>query len=161
MSTHSGLFDASALVKVFSDEPGSDLVRQYFYTRPSKYTTPFCFYEAMNILKSKWKYKRQLSLDEYYKATFELTAWHGAWSKDLNDIDFSDPVVFTRTRQLAEKFGLDLSDAFQILSVKQGAHSIFVNESATVLVTADDGLATAARSEGIRVWSVMREPAPA
>ena len=115
----------------------------------------------MNALKGKWKYKQQLSLEEYYKATFELTAWHGAWSKDLNDIDFSDPAVSARTRQLAEKFQLDLSDAFQILSVQQGAHSIFVNDSATVLVTADNGLAAAARSEGIRVWNVMLEPAPA
>ena len=161
MSTHSSLFDASALVKVFSIEPGSNVVKQYFDACPCKYTTPFCFYEAMNALKGKWKYKQQLSLEEYYKATFELTAWHGAWSKDLNDIDFSDPAVSARTRQLAEKFQLDLSDAFQILSVQQGAHSIFVNDSATVLVTADNGLAAAARSEGIRVWNVMLEPAPA
>ena len=77
MSTHSSLFDASALVKVFSIEPGSNVVKQYFDACPCKYTTPFCFYEAMNALKGKWKYKQQLSLEEYYKATFELTAWHG------------------------------------------------------------------------------------
>jgi hypothetical protein len=67
-------FDASALGKIYSQEPCSEIARQYFNSRPMKYTTPFCFYEAMNVLKGKWKYKGQLTLDEYLDAAFRLTA---------------------------------------------------------------------------------------
>ena len=59
-----------------------------------------------------------------------------------------------------ERTDLDLSDAFQLLSVKFGYFSSLVGESSTVLVTSDKGLAKEARGIGIRVWSVMEEKAP-
>ena len=65
-------FDASALAKIYSDEPCSDVVREYFRSRATKYTTPFCFYEAMNVLKGKWKHKGQLTIDQYLDAAFRL-----------------------------------------------------------------------------------------
>lgn len=153
-------FDASALVKVFADEPRSSVVRDYWHSRASKYTTPFCFYEALNVLKSKWKYRGQLTLPRYLEAAFQLTAWYGASSSKVKDLDFTEPMTFSQTRVLAERSGLDLSDAFQIMSLKQGYFSVLVNDSATVLVTADDALAEAARGEGLRVWNVNLEPAP-
>ncbi len=61
---------------------------------------------------------------------------------------------------IAERSRLDLSDAFQILSVKKGYFSVLASESSTVLVTADKELADAARAEGLRAWSLMLEPAP-
>ena len=153
-------FDASALVKVFTTEPGSEVVRDYFYRRTTKYTTPFCFYEALNTLKGKWKFKCQLTLESYLKAAHELTAWYGASSRSIMDLNFSDPQVFARSKSLAERFQLDLSDAFQVVSVKHGYFSALARDSATVLVTADAALAEAARSEGLRVWSVLTEGAP-
>lgn len=60
----------------------------------------------------------------------------------------------------AEKHGLDLSDAFQIHSVKEGFFSNMCGDSKTYLVTADKKLAKAARAEELRVWSVLEEPAP-
>ena len=113
-------FDASALAKVYCDEPCSDVVRRYFSDRATKYTTPFCFYEAMNILKGKWKHKRQLTIDQYLDATFRLTAWYGASSSRIKDLKFTDPATFSRAKSIAQKNNLDLSDAFQILSVKDG-----------------------------------------
>jgi len=35
-----------------------------------------------------------------------------------------------------------------------------INESATILVTADKTLADAARAEGLKTWNLMLEPAP-
>ena len=55
---------------------------------------------------------------------------------------------------------LSLANAFQIVSVKEGYFSHLVNDSKTVLVTADKLLAAAARAEGLRVWSAMEEPPP-
>jgi len=47
-------FDASALAKVFSGEYGAKLVVEYFNKNSStKFTTHFCLYETLNVLKSK------------------------------------------------------------------------------------------------------------
>lgn len=163
IAARADFFDASALVKVFALEPACDVVREYFYRRTTKYTTPFCFYEAMNALKWKWKSqpkKGPLTLEQYLEAAFQLTAWFGASSRSIRDLNFSDPQVFASTKELAERFHLDLSDAFQVISVKHGCFSSLARDSATVLVTADAGLVAAAKSEGLRVWSVLTEAAP-
>jgi predicted nucleic acid-binding protein len=153
-------FDASALVRIYSNEPGSNAVRVYFMGRATKYTTPFCFYEAMNVLKGKWKYKGQLTIEQYLDAAFRLTAWYGASSAQVKDLNFTDPSTFSEAKEIAQRNRLDLSDAFQILSVKKGYFSVLLNDSSTVLVTADRDLADAARAEGLRVWNIMTEPAP-
>lgn len=135
-------------------------MREYVIRRPAGYTTPFCFYEALNALKAKWKYRAQLTKEQYLKAAFELTAWFGATSRQVSDLDFADALVFHRTSDLANRHGLDLSDAFQIMSVKHGFYSVLGGESATVLVTSDLPLAVAARAEGLKVWHTLSEPAP-
>lgn len=160
IATRADFFDASALVKVFADEPRSDVVRTYWRSRATKYTTPFCFYEAMNVLKGKWKFKKQLTIAQYLDATFHLTAWYGASSDSITDLDFANPATFANTKALAERTGVDLSDAFQIMSVKHGYFSAMAYDSTTVFVTADGELATAAKAEGLRVWSVMLEEPP-
>jgi len=48
-------FDASALVKVFAREPDGAPVQSYWDSRsPTKYTSPFCLYEALTVLKVLW-----------------------------------------------------------------------------------------------------------
>ena len=154
-------FDASALLKVFTLESGGDLVRDYFNNRsPTKYTTPFCFYETLNVLKVKWLYRSEITKAEYTEAAFRLVAWFGAGTDYAKDIDLQDPVIFFRVRELVERHSLDLSDAFQILSVKEGYFSHLINDSQTVLVTADEALAKAARIEGIRSWYCLGESEP-
>ena len=153
-------FDASALIKIYCDEPCSGIVRQYFNLRTTNYTTPICSYEAMNILKGKWKHKGQLTHDQYVDAAYSLTAWYGASSTQIKDLDFIDPLTFFNAKEIAHRSKLDVSDAFQVLSVKSGFFSSFANKFKTVLVTADKELADAARSEGLIAWNVMQEPAP-
>jgi predicted nucleic acid-binding protein len=154
-------FDASALIKVFTLEVGSDIVREYFHSRsPTKYTTPFCFYETLNVLKVKWLYRKELTKEEYTEAAFRLVAWFGASIRYTQDIDLKEPTVFFSVRELAERHSLDLSDAFQIVSVKEGYFSHLINESQTVLVTADEMLAKAARLEGVKSWYCLGEPEP-
>jgi predicted nucleic acid-binding protein len=154
-------FDASALIKVFTREQGSDVVRDYFNNRsPTKYTTPFCFYETLNVLKVKWLYRKEISKDEYTASAFRLVAWFEASTRYANDIDLKNPIVFFRVRELAERHSLDLSDAFQIISVKEGYFSHLINDSQTVLVTADEALAKAAKIEGVKSWYCLGEPEP-
>jgi predicted nucleic acid-binding protein len=68
--------------------------------------------------------------------------------------------VFRDARSIVERYGLDLSDAFQILSVKEGFFSMLAADSRTVLVTADEDLAKAAKQEGILTWYILGEPPP-
>jgi predicted nucleic acid-binding protein len=75
-------------------------------------------------------------------------------------LNFTEPNTFVEAKEIAQRNQLDLSDAFQILSVKKGYFSVLVNESSTILVTADKELAGAARNEGLRAWNLMVEPAP-
>ena len=154
-------FDASALVKVYVDEPCSPLVRDYFNHRSAtKYSTPFCFYEALNILKSKWKYQGKIDESRYRHACFSLVAWYGASSRHVRDVELTAPETLGEVLRLTEKHGLDVSDAFQLHSVKAGYFSHLVNRSKTLLVTADVALAEAARAEDILVWDVLSEPEP-
>jgi len=159
-TARASFFDASALVRVFTDEPGSEVVRPYFRAEPTKYTTPFCFYETLNVLKTKWKYRGELKIEEYLDASFRLAAWYGSSNLDGKDLNFTDSSTFVKAKGLASSAGLDLSDAFQILSVQQGYFAPMVRDSQTVFVTADKPLAVAARAEGLRVWSVLEEPPP-
>lgn len=45
--------DASAIVKLFLDEDGSDRVRRYFAAESNFNTRTLCFAEALTVLKSK------------------------------------------------------------------------------------------------------------
>ena len=157
-AVRANLFDASALIKVYADEPGSELVRPYFNSEPTKHTTPFCFYETLNILKSKWIYQGKLTKELYLETAFRLTAWYGASSRSLTDLDFSGRGVFPDAKRIVERTSLDLSDAFQILSLKHGYFAGLAGDSATILVTGDKKLAETARGEGLRVWYFMEDP---
>jgi predicted nucleic acid-binding protein len=155
-AVHMNCFDASALVKVYADEVGSSEVRQYFRSESSNYTTLICYFETLTALKMKRFYRKprdNLTDDEYHKAASELSAWFSLSSKNLAapDLDLVDSKTFPKVQSLARKYSLDLSDAFQILSVKTNFASVMSGGSQTVLVTADKDLAAAARSEFIKV----------
>lgn len=142
--------DASALVKLYVPEEGAaEILRAYFHREPTKYTTPFCFYEALNCLKRKWV-RDEITKENYLRSASDLCAWYRAISGHVKDLDFTSPTAFADARRIVEKttLKLDLSDAFQILSVKAGFFSNLIGDSATILVTADEDLAIAARNEG-------------
>jgi len=152
--------DAPALVKLYVEEEGSDVLQRYFQDEATRYTTPLCFYEALTTLKVKWLYRKEITKDDYLKAAFSMAAWFSHVSKQVRDLDFLSPIVFRDARLIVERHGLDLSDAFQILSVKKGFFSALAADSRTVLVTADRDLANAAKQEGILAWYTLGEPPP-
>jgi len=153
-------FDASALLKRYIQEEGSETLRAYWHSESTRYTTSLCFYEALTLLKVCHFYRKTIDLAEYKKATLDLCAWYGSVSKQVPELNFLSPEVFFASQRTAEKHGLDLSDAFQIHSVQEGFFSNMCGDSKTYLVTADKKLAKAARAEGLRVWDIMSEPAP-
>jgi predicted nucleic acid-binding protein len=154
-------FDASALAKLYIDEPGCKALRRFWRAQPTRYTTPFCFYETLGILKrQRLKQKDPFTKEGYLRCVAELTAWFRASSSRIQDLDFTDLEVFADAMKLAQRTDLDLSDAFQLLSMQAGYFSVLVGGSATLLVTADEALAKAARDRHLPVWDCMREPIP-
>jgi predicted nucleic acid-binding protein len=153
--------DASALVKYYVKETGSDALRVYLQGEPTWYTTPFCLYEALGVLKAKAKKKNRpdrITEDEYHKAGHAMLADFDARSKHLREVDFITPSIFSEVLSLCRKYPkLDFSDAFQIVSVKKDFYSTLSGDSRTVLVTADAGLAKAAHLEGLKVAQLKGE----
>jgi len=149
-------FDASALVRLYVDEPEYEKVRTYFNNSSTKYTTPFCFYETLSILKGKWTHNK-LTREKYITAVLKLTAWYSASSSQISDLDFTSPDLIRSASAIVEAHNIDFSDAFQILSIRQGYFAHNCGESQTVLITADKGLADAARALGLKVWNVLEK----
>ena len=153
-------FDASALLKLYVQEDGSDKLRTYWNREPTKFTTSLCFYEALTLLKVCHFYRKVLDVEAYKRATLDLCAWYGAASKNTPVLNFLSPEVFIAAQRTAEKHKIDLSDAFQIHTVKEGSFSNLRADSRTVLVSADRDLVRAARAEGLLVWSILDESPP-
>jgi len=74
-------------------------------------------------------------------------------------MDISDSEVFWEVEKTAKRCGLDIVDAYQIVSITKD-YFVRFPEAQPILVTADSGLAEAARKEGIKVWNCLKEQAP-
>jgi predicted nucleic acid-binding protein len=150
--------DASALVKLFVRESGSAELASYLKGQPNWRATPFCFYEALNVLKRKMLNK-EITREQYLTVGRAMSAEFASRTREAaRDISFFDPFVFDEVRDLCQKHvDLDFSDAFQLVTVKRGIYSPLIGGSQTVLVTADGGLATAAEAEGLKVKLVRAE----
>jgi len=151
--------DASAIVKLLIDEEGTVALRSYMDSHATRVTTSLCFAETLGVLKAKHKHKH-ISAEQYLAACEELIAELRNETLVIEDIGLMERRVFDEVEILCGKYGLDLSDAFQLLTLRSGQLSSLEGDSRPILVTADKKLATAARSEGLRAWDCMHEPAP-
>ena len=165
--------DASALVKLYINENDSQHLRDFFYSNMAHLrTTWICLAEALGCLKSKWigpqskNVATKIDTETYFEATRKLIInWR--MRIELDDLELADPSIPLKVEELAKKYNLDYSDALQLITIKSGKYSSLAYESApgvyepaSVLITADKGLASAAESEGIRVWNCTACPAP-
>jgi predicted nucleic acid-binding protein len=161
--------DASAIVKLILDEPGSAELRQYFGQETFFTATSLCFAEALGVLKAKRFYQKCISDEEYFYGCDQLMAYVSDDIIEMEDIEIKDRSVFNEVEKLTRKHNegkpkdqtIDISDAFQIVSVKRNYFSQFENtDSKPILITGDRSLAEAARNEGLRVWYCVDEPPP-
>jgi predicted nucleic acid-binding protein len=152
--------DASAIVKLFIDEDNSDILRKYFNDHSTFYTTSLCFSEAIGVLKVKWLYRKEITKKQYLAASNDLMASFAYESIGIDEIEIKDREVFREVERLIQSYSLDISDAFQIYTLKKGFFSVLAGDSKPILVTGDSKLADATRQEGLRVWDCMTEPAP-
>ncbi|MGO8990810.1 MAG: type II toxin-antitoxin system VapC family toxin [bacterium] len=151
--------DASALFKLAVKESGSETIEKYMSAEPAStfYATSLCFAEALGILRSTYFHKG-IDQETYSKAGDILRGYIGD-RIELADMDISDSEIFWEVEKTAKRYGLDIVDAYQIITIKRDLFSRF-QEAQPILVTADSGLAEAARKEGFGVWDYLKEQAP-
>lgn len=158
-------FDASALVKLVADdpdeEPGRDAVRGYYQgRRDSVYATSYCVTETFSAFKRKFLQHR-ITEDQYIRYVLEfLRLVLGGNLRIDDEVSVLSPIVSTEAGRLIKKYKIDFLDCFQIVTVLHGKFSVLGPNSKSMLITADDGLAKAARAEGARVWNCRNEIAP-
>ena len=153
--------DASAIIKILVDEDSSSPVQKYFHNSSSCFRmTSLCFTEALSVLKAQYFYRKKITRKGYLNRSYRLVAWLRDRRILLDEVDLSDSKIFEEVESIIKEHRLDLSDAFQTVTIKWGKYSNFSGESQSLLITADRGLAKAARSEGIKVWECSHEPVP-
>ena len=151
--------DASAAVKLVIDEPGSEHIRKYFDSNFSHfYMTSLCLAEALGVLKRKMR-KKEINRDTYFDAVFDLMSHLEDENFRLDDTLKISLGNLNEAENLARQHELDLSDALQIVTVKE-RFKHWAYESKTVLATADRDLQKAAQQEGLRVWNCLDGPGP-
>jgi hypothetical protein len=113
--------------------------------------------------------QKSMTDEEYFTGCDELMAYVADRSIEIEDIEVKDRSVFDEVEKLTRRHNegkpkgetIDISDAFQIVSVKRNYFSRFPNtDSKPILVTGDQALANAARNEGLRAWYCIDELPP-
>ncbi len=149
--------DTSSIVKLYLEEDGSSHFRDYFYNHTNFCTALMTFYEAMNVLKSKLFKKNE---KKYYEAVTDL-AIHGWGGKiQLEPVNLNSMEIFKEVSNLSVEHNLDIADTIQIYAILKGKYSHFTQDSASVLITADEPQKLAAIRNGIRVWNCGKELRP-
>jgi predicted nucleic acid-binding protein len=155
--------DASALVKLVADdadeEPGREVLRAYYRSHSSRYSTSFCVAEALSAFKQKFL-RNKITRAEYIKDVRNFIRTVIGGNLQIDEVNLLKPIVVTEAERLITKYDIDFIDCFQIVTVLHGQFRVFCDESKSILITADRELAKVARAEGARVWECTSEPAP-
>ena len=93
--------DASAIVKLFVNEDGSEKLKEYFSKYSSFNTTSLCFAEALSVLKRKNR-KKLLTEEAYFKAAEELCICAFGCNIEIDDITIANPVAFGRRHVICD-----------------------------------------------------------
>jgi predicted nucleic acid-binding protein len=150
--------DASALVKLYVDEGDSKQIRDFFTNRIHFCTTSVCLVEALSVFKAKWL-RKLLTKQGYFEKTRNLLL-DARGKIEINDVGLVEFSILDEVERLATKHNLDISDALQLVTILKGKYSFFARDSSSGLITADGDLASAARSENIRVWNCCADIQP-
>lgn len=122
--------------------------------------TSLCFAEALGVLKAKYFHKQSITEKGYLNRSYLLTVWVRDRRIKLDEVPLTGPEVFGEVEAIVKRYQIDISDALQIVTIKKGKYYNLAGESKSLLITADRGLAEAARNEGLIVWDCIHEPSP-
>jgi predicted nucleic acid-binding protein len=155
--------DASVLVKLIVIESGTDTIKKYMRAEHTStfYATSLCFAETLGALKSKYL-RKEMDQEAYLTACDVLSAYiSDGISADIElvDVDISDSETFTEVENIVRRYGIDIVDAYQIVTINRDYWSRSQRHR-PILVTADSDLAEAAAGEGLRVWDCLTDQPP-
>lgn len=150
--------DANCLVKLVIDEAGSTELRAH----RSKQgvicaTTSFCFYEALGVLKTKWVQKNRpdhISEETYLSASEELCALVEDGQIQLEEVAIYNRRLFNKSERITKKYKIDLSDSFQLVSIREGMLAQLKTTIEPELISEDCGVYKAAAGEGLKVFKI-------
>jgi predicted nucleic acid-binding protein len=162
--------DASAAVKLLVKEEGSENLQEYMKEpdhSSNLFMTSFCVAETLGVLKRKflreWTKEREYKeAQEKYLAACE--SFMGQLRDEMigvHDIPIADRETYSKVDKLAKRYKLDVVDAFQLVTLKEGfVAPLRGSPSECLLITADEDLASAGEAEGLKVWNCKRQPPP-
>ncbi|MDP3874566.1 MAG: type II toxin-antitoxin system VapC family toxin [Methyloversatilis sp.] len=161
-------FDASALIKYFLDEDGSDRVRNHVHSclkaRRSHEivfrTTYLCFGETLGHVKNLYR-RRKISCNQYNEISSSVLK-SISHTFEIEEPRIGYPPTAARTVEIVHKYGVDMSDAFLIVAAEwiKKEHQYLSGGLESILVSADRDLIAAAKNEGVRVWDILLEATP-
>ncbi|EGR0622233.1 type II toxin-antitoxin system VapC family toxin [Vibrio parahaemolyticus] len=147
------LLDASALIKLFLSERGSDSFRKYFADNTVFWTTSFCVSEVLGVFKRNYL-KKIISKEDYLAHSEDLMAYLRQEVIMQEHIDITDRNTFQQVELLVGKYQIDVVDAYQLTALRS---KLLCAEVSAILVTADVALYNAAVSEGIEAVNILGE----
>jgi len=155
--------DASALVKLADnseeERPGREVLRKYYNNHTSMYATSYSITETLSVFKRKSQ-RRKITEEQYIKSVQDFIRFSVGWKLQVDEVPILRPIVLSEAERLIKKHKIDFLDCFQIVTILHGRFHVLGPKSKSILITADRGLAKAARAEGARVWECTSEPAP-
>jgi predicted nucleic acid-binding protein len=112
--------DASAIVKLLISEPGSAELCNYRRQYSNFYTTSLCFAEALGVLKAK-HLRCEITQEEYLDTCYQLLSYvhPDNIGIDIIEIEIKKRVAFDDVENLVKEYSIDVSDAFQIYTLKE------------------------------------------
>ena len=96
--------DASAILKLFIKEDGSEKLEEYFSRHSVFFTTSLCFAEALSVLKRKKNKEKILNQETYLAAAEDLCISAFGCTIEIDDISIAQPNAFRETERMAKKY---------------------------------------------------------
>lgn len=98
---------------------------------------------------------------EYLDACDELMVTIEEEIIQIDEFSITNNETFREVEKLVKQYEkIDVSDAFQIVSIKRNWLSKFKEVSQPILITADKELAKVAKKEGLNAWYFIKESSP-
>ena len=153
-------FDASAVIKIFVAEPGSERVNKIMGSIDPIFSSWVILAEVLGVLKRKYLIDKNLSDAEYSQAIdrfFKMIKSRKIRVLDLTE-ENGEPALSTFTGDIAtirkQYPYLDAADALQIAAMDNSILKLLQKNGSTFFVTADNKLGKAAEEKGYEVLYV-------
>ncbi len=112
------------------------------------------------MLKTKHFYRKEISKKKYLASAEIIVTYLRHDDISIQEVDLTDYEIYNEVEKIVKQYELDISDAFQLATLKAGFPSVLEGESKTILITGDKDLEKAARMEGFRTWNILDESEP-